>query len=331
MIPSLKRLSFKHKNNKVSYYTLNYLRQLLPLCYYFKLDKKLSRFNDFDKEYLKERVDYYNKLNEVKLLPPDSLQLSKFHLKGNNKTHFFDLFEFTRFFNKEFAISYVFGDVTKVPEYPSIVKSRPIAGNNENSVLLKLDKIRHFLFVNDIHTFRRKKDMLVGRSKVNQENRARFLEMYYDHPMCNVGSVDAKSKFPGFQRPRMTIEEHLHYKFILCLEGYDVASNLKWVMSSNSVAVMPKPKYETWFMEGKLIPNYHYIQIKDDYSDLEERLDYYISHPEEAEKIIENAHQYIKPFKNKKQEDMISLLVLQKYFKRTGQVLNKEAVSKGEF
>ena len=32
------------------------------------------------------------------------------------------------------------------------------------------------------------------------------------------------------------------------------------------VAVMPKPKYESWFMEGKLIPNYHYILIKDDYS-----------------------------------------------------------------
>ena len=41
-------------------------------------------------------------------------------------------------------------------------------------------------------------------------------------------------------------------------------------MSSNSVAVMPKPKYESWFMEGKLIPDYHYVLIKDDYSDFEE-------------------------------------------------------------
>ena len=39
------------------------------------------------------------------------------------------------------------------------------------------------------------------------------------------------------------------HKFILCIEGNDVASNLKWVMSSNSVAVMPKPKFESWFME----------------------------------------------------------------------------------
>ena len=40
-------------------------------------------------------------------------------------------------------------------------------------------------------------------------------------------------------------------------------------MSSNSVAVMPRPKYESWFMEGRLQPGVHYIEIKDDYSDLE--------------------------------------------------------------
>ena len=40
---------------------------------------------------------------------------------------------------------------------------------------------------------------------------------------------------------KVSIDYHLKHKFILCIEGNDVASNLKWVMSSNSVAVMPKP------------------------------------------------------------------------------------------
>ena len=35
---------------------------------------------------------------------------------------------------------------------------------------------------------------------------------------------------------------------------------------------MPKPKFETWFMEGILVADQHYILIKDDYSDLEENL-----------------------------------------------------------
>ena len=53
---------------------------------------------------------------------------------------------------------------------------------------------------------------------------------------------------------------------ILKKEGVDVATNLKWVMSSNSIAVMPRPKIESWFMENKLIPEKHYIEIKEDLS-----------------------------------------------------------------
>lgn len=77
---------------------------------------------------------------------------------------------------------------------------------------------------------------------------------------------------------------------------------------------MPKPTYETWFMEGTLIGNYHYIEIKKDYSDLEEKLNYYIKHTNEALKIIENAHKFVEQFWDKKREKLISLLVLQKYF-----------------
>ena len=100
----------------------------------------------------------------------------------------------------------------------------------------------------------------------------------------------------------MTIDEQLDYKFILSLEGNDVATNLKWIMSSSSLAVMPRPKYETWFMEGTLVPNYHYILIKDDYSDLEERLKYYIVNTAEALEIVRNANEYVNQFRNKKEK-----------------------------
>jgi hypothetical protein len=106
----------------------------------------------------------------------------------------------------------------------------------------------------------------------------------------------------------------------MALEGNDVASNLKWVMSSNSIAVMPRPTCETWFMEGKLIPNYHYIEIREDYADLVERITYYEAHPEEAKQIVQHAHEWCSQFQDKDREDMISVLVLQKYFKASGQL-----------
>ena len=106
----------------------------------------------------------------------------------------------------------------------------------------------------------------------------------------------------------------------MSIEGNDVASNLKWVMSSNSIAVMPRPLFETWFMEGRLIPNYHYIEVKPDFSDLLERMDYYSAHPEEAEAIIKHAHEYVDQFRNSRRERLISLLVLKKYFMGVGQI-----------
>ena len=41
-----------------------------------------------------------------------------------------------------------------------------------------------------------------------------------------------------------------------------------------------------------------YIEIKDDYSDLEEKLEYYIKHTDEALEIIHNAHKFIDEFKD---------------------------------
>jgi hypothetical protein len=316
----LKQFSFKHKNNKVLYYAIGFVRQLFPYLFFQTgLDKKISTVKDFDIEYIRKRANYYNKLDEIVNLSDGIKNLAHFKLRKQHKTYYFDSYEYTRYFNQELKADFKFGDVTFVPEEPAIVKSRPIHGNNSNSVILNLDKVRHFMFLNDKKDFRKKKNMLVGRNVVGQAHRIKFLEMYIDHPLCNVGKINNDDNHHNLLRERLTIEEQLNYKFILCLEGNDVASNLKWVMSSQSLAVMPVPKYETWFMEGTLIPNYHYVLIKDDYSDLEERMEYYIKHTDEAREIIKNAHHFIEQFKIKKREDLISLLVLEKYFYKTDQ------------
>ncbi len=321
MFRNIKRASFRHKNSKIFYYFKNYLRQCIPSVVPQKrLARKLSYIDSVDEEYIWKRVNYYNRLEKIVALLPEVKPLSEFKLKNHKrKVYFFDLYEYSRYFPLNFKVQPLFGDVVHVPDIPSVTKSRPIYGDNANSVLLKMNKIRHFLFLRDKYSFEKKKNMLVGRSKAQQEHRVRFLDMYFKHPMCNVGQVNDNMN-PHYIVNRLTIEQHLQYKFILCIEGYDVASNLKWVMSSNSIAVMPKPKYETWFMEGTLIPDYHYILIKDDYSDLEERLNYYIEHADEALQIIRHAHEYVDQFRDKRQEDLISLLVLKKYFEKTGQM-----------
>jgi hypothetical protein len=322
----IKRLSYKHKNNKILYYITNYLRQLIPCSsYQSKLSARLKSINGNDIEKIKFRLNYYNKLEETVELTAKAIKLSDLTLEKGSKTYFFDLYEYSRFFNQNLKGHFLFGDITNVPEEPSLVKSRPILNNNSYSIILKWDKVRHFMYIkNAKRPFLLKKDMLISRGKVHssQPHRVRFLEKYFGHPMCDIGKVNNNELNSKWKVNRLTIDEQLEYKFILCLEGNDVASNLKWVMSSNSLAVMPKPKFETWFMEGLLIPDYHYVLINDDYSDLESKLKYYINNRDEALTIIKNANDYVAQFKNEQLEDLISLTVLNKYFEKTNQYKN---------
>lgn len=308
----------RHKNNKFRYYFLNSLRLLLPSqIFRIRLKNRLSQVDNYDKEYLRRRVNYYNKLIDRLPVPGEAQTLKEFRRKNKLNTYFFDTYEYLRYFHPGLKLNFVFGDVSCTFTQPTIVKSRPIHCDNSNSVLLKLNKVRHFIYTKDTKPYLAKKDLLVFRGGAHQQNRIDFLKKYYDHPLCNAGQSRKKS-VPYFAE-RLTIEDQLDYKFILSLEGNDVASNLKWIMSSNSLAVMPRPTCETWFMEGTLIPDVHYAVIKDDFSDLEERLQYFMQHPDEAQQIVKNANDYVSQFKSAKRESLISLLVLEKYFYMTGQ------------
>jgi len=312
-----KRINGKHKNNKFKYYLQGYFDMWLNTKYSpTLLFKKTENYEPQVNDYIRKRVNYYNKL-EFSHQIKEAVQLSDFRISNEFKTYHIDFSKFIKFFPKTNRCSYEFGDVTHIPFQPTIVKSRPIFGANHNSILLNLNKIRHFNFVNDSYPHNYKLDKLVWRGKApnRMPNRQKFLKTHIDNPLCNIGAVNQNCENNKWLKPRMTIDEQLQYKFILSLEGNDVATNLKWIMSSNSIAVMPKPTYETWFMEGTLIPDYHYICIKPDYSDLNEKLSFYLKNPDKSQEIIINANAYVDQFKNKEQEELISLLVLDKYFK----------------
>lgn len=310
------------KNPKWRYYLASYAWWKLPHCFHkIFLDKALKALrlrNDAD--YIRERVDYYNKLADNCAFSPEAFREGSVTLKDQRltrqKVYFLDSIRYAKAFDPSLRWILLPGDITHVPSLPSITKSRPIAGDNAFSVIMKLDKVRHFIFTHDTLSFRDKKDMCIFRGGLNPR-RQKFVEMYDDNPMFSVGATKGDNKW---RVPKMTIPEHLQYKFIMSIEGNDVASNLKWIMSSNSIAVMPKPTYETWFMEGKLVPDYHYIEVRPDFSNVEERIRHYMEHPYEAEAIIRHAHEYVSQFKDKEREDIISYLVLAKYFEKTSQV-----------
>ena len=316
------------KNSKLAYYVSSYIAINMPrplLAWRYQRAMETLRHRS-DKDYITARVDYYNQLTADAYADREAFRNASVALRNQpmtgQKVYYLDAYRYARYFPQSLRWVLLPGDIVHVPDVPSITKSRPLVDDNTNSVLMKLDKVRHFLFVNDRKRFADKKDMAIFRGLIGQDgghtlkkNRYDFVRRFFGHSLFNIGVTD--ERFPQWQTDKLTIKEHLDYKFIMALEGNDVASNLKWVMSSNSVAVMPRPTCETWFMEGRLVPDYHYIEVKPDFSDLEERLNHYIQHPEEAEAIIRHAHEYVDQFRDKKRERLISLLVLKKYFELT--------------
>lgn len=313
------------KNSKLAYYVPGMSRLLVPGWLLRRIySRKLARIHrkGISKDIL-DRIDYYCKLDgnsvyDRKAWREKSVMLKDQKMTGQ-KVYFIDSMRYARRFSSTKRWILEPGDVYYKLELPSITKARPIGDDNYCSVLMKLNLVRHFIFVKDEKDFADKKNMVIFRGGLppNPEANRRhaFVSQFFGHPMCDVGVV--RPGYPQWYAEKLTIKEHLDYKFIMTLEGNDVASNLKWVMSSNSIAVMPRPKVESWFMEGKLIPNYHYIEVKPDFSDLEERLTYYINHPDEARAIVRHAHEHIEQFKDKKRESLISMLVLEKYFNAT--------------
>jgi hypothetical protein len=184
---------------------------------------------------------------------------------------------------------------------------------------MKLSKFRHFYLPADKTRFEDKRPLAVWRGGQHNPKRIELVRRYRGHPLCDVGytHVDrSDSRYSPFLPP----VEQMRFKYIISIEGNDVASNLKWIMASNSLCLMPEPRYETWLMEGRLEAGKHYVSLNPNLDDLEDKILYYERHPEEARAIVRNANLYMGQFRDARREQVLSILVMYKYFVATGQL-----------
>jgi hypothetical protein len=213
------------------------------------------------------------------------------------------------------------------------------------SMLLKLNSNRHFgwitdpLIVNDV-PFSSKKSVVLWRGNatgygfgnnipyrtVSRET----LVKTYTHspfPFLDIGlslpkqflknSKNSKKQnlktLQHYSKPNVSLGDQLQYKYILSVEGNDVATNLKWVMASNSLVMAPIPQIESWFLESRMVPYVHFLPINDDFSDLMEKYHWAESHPSDCEQMVLNAKTYVKSFLDQKKELELQKQVLMYY------------------
>lgn len=93
---------------------------------------------------------------------------------------------------------------------------------------------------------------------------------------------------------RLHRHELSRHKYLLALEGNDVATGLKWMLRSGSVVVMPTPQTESWLLEAtSLQPYVHYVPLQRP-EEIDETLAWLRAHDDEARRIAGRAAEWMR-------------------------------------
>ena len=214
-----------------------------------------------------------------------------------------------------------FGDSESYKGMPYMVKAREVQGAKRagkeaspDPILALLNTPRHYGALQYSgymdRAWHRKKDTVIwrglstGRKKL-VGNRKDIVAQYWNQSRQDMdigftkllpdkdGPPVTKQDRAKAERPGMWIWQMLQYKYLLSIEGNDVATGLKWMLYSNSVVFMAPPTHVTFAMEDKLVPYYHYVPIKPDHSDIAEQLAWARQNDAECQKIAQQATEYM--------------------------------------
>lgn len=236
-----------------------------------------------------------------------------------------DMISFMETVNAEDPVPLVAGDAFLKGDMPAFVKSRKINGRG---MLLKLNSKRHWVF--DLHldttSWENKINKIiwrgaytgrVGEASQWKDKTLRFglVQRYFDqynigfNKLGRQGTLECKPYVRGF----VSQTDQMKRKYILSLEGNDVATNLKWVLASNSVPIMPKPMHETWLLESQLVPYVHYIPLSDSLDDLDEVYEWCLNNDDHCKQIAENGKRYMEMFFDEENEKKIMKMIYERY------------------
>ena len=104
----------------------------------------------------------------------------------------------------------------------------------------------------------------------------------------------------------LTHEELLQHKFVLCIPGNDYSSIFRFILNSNSCPIHTYPfKYSSYYNYDKIIPWVHFVPIKEDGSDLEEKYDWCLKNLSKCSDIATNGKQFMKYYLDEEIENEI--------------------------
>jgi hypothetical protein len=119
--------------------------------------------------------------------------------------------------------------------------------------------------------------------KDNMNQREYFKKLYNDKQFKNMEWEDNK----------LSLAEQIKYKYILDIDGWASTYNATvWKLYSGSVLLKVKSIWKQWYYD-ELKEYVHYVPVKNDFSNLNEQIQWCIDNNDKCEQITKNAKQFV--------------------------------------
>jgi len=147
-------------------------------------------------------------------------------------------------------------------------------------------------------------DKLFWAGQLSNPSRKKFVDIFSKHPKMDIALFrdhwgHGKNILP---EKYLSLPDHCNYKYMIDLQGNGYSGRTKLLFHMNRVLFYQERELnEYWFWQTK--PYVHYIPIKKDLSDLNEKIEWAENHPEECREIAKNAYQFA--IDNLKREDAL--------------------------
>ncbi|KAL3806182.1 hypothetical protein ACHAXA_000173 [Cyclostephanos tholiformis] len=124
--------------------------------------------------------------------------------------------------------------------------------------------------------------------------RIKVVRNYFHYNTSVIDVAFSDDSYGQYVRTSLSsMADQLKFKYLLSLEGNDVATGLKWMLLSNSVVFMAKPQTVSFLMEDLLVPYVHFIPLEDDYSNIIEMVHWAQQNDEKCKWISDQATLYM--------------------------------------
>lgn len=180
----------------------------------------------------------------------------------------------------------------------------PAVGSYQE-VLRKADEVDNaYITIGDDgkkeHTLKGKHDLAVWRGAVlGNPIREGLVKLskgkeWADVKVLNWGNQDELKK------SLLSMADHCRYKYVLHTEGYSYSGRLKYLQACHSVVIIHEMEWTQHYYPLLVADGaeQNYVQVKRDWSDLEERIQWLKANPEVAEGIARRSREVMRKYQS---------------------------------